>query len=398
MKALGIVVEYNPFHNGHSYHIQESIKETGADLVIAVMSGSFLQRGEPAIVSKWSRAAMALRSGADIVFELPYDFSVQQADRFAAGAVSILEAANCETVCFGSEEGTIEPFLDAAHFMDIHREEFNSLFKEYSKEGLSYPRARGQAFHKLSEGREMLDLSRPNNILGLQYVLAALKNGFHIKPCTIQRIQADYHDTSLGSHAIASATSIRKALFENQGSLHAILKQIPEAALEELTSYFNQFGVFHHWELYWNLLKYRILSSSPDELREIREMEEGLEYRFMEHALEARSFHDFMERMKTKRYTWTRLQRASVHILTNTKKSHWPSTPEYIRLLGATEKGREYLNQNKKKFGLPLISKTSSFKEGLQKDIQVSVIYSLPLNHAAQHAFMNREYRQPVLV
>ncbi|MBM7692380.1 putative nucleotidyltransferase [Peribacillus deserti] len=401
MNSLGIVVEYNPFHNGHSYHIQESVKATGADLVVAVMSGNFLQRGEPALVNKWTRTQMALRAGVDIVFELPYPFAAQQADIFAKGAIGILEAARCNSVCFGSEVGKIDPFLEVQSFMKNHKAEYDTSVKEFSKAGYSYPRASSLAFKKVSQDDELLDLTKPNNILGLQYVQAIVQGSYSIKPCTIQRIMADYHSTELGTHPIASATGIRKTLFEQSLSIDPIRNQVPASTAEELTRYFNQFKTFHNWELYWPLLQYRIISSPSVELAKIYEVEEGLENRFKAAAETSVSFLEFMETVKTKRYTWTRLQRVSLNILMNRSKEIMSAEsiePAYLRLLGATGKGRQYLNQHKKKLGLPLITKPSSFKPLLETDIMASKIYALPLKPVLQGSLMKREFQPPVFI
>ncbi|PLT27690.1 nucleotidyltransferase [Peribacillus deserti] len=400
MKSLGIVVEYNPFHNGHAYHIQESLKATGADLVIAVMSGNFLQRGEPALVNKWARTKMALKAGVDIVFELPFPFAAQQADIFARGAIGILEAARCNFVCFGSEEGQIEPFLQVQSFMSQCQTEYNSSVKEFSKAGYSYPKASSLAFKKVAQDTELLDLSKPNNILGLQYV-QAIKDSYSIQPCTIQRIMADYHSTELGTHPIASATSIRKRLFEESLSIDSVKNQVPSSTVKELLHYLNQYEAFHNWELYWPLLQYKIISSSSSELAGIYEVEEGLQNRFKGAAESAASFKEFMESVKTKRYTWTRLQRVSLNILMNRSKDQMAAEsrePAYLRLLGATDKGRQYLHQQKKKFDLPLITKPSSYKEKLETDILASMIHALPLNPANQTLIRKREFQPPVFL
>src|SRR4051812_18291343 len=173
MKAVGIIVEYNPFHHGHAYHIKKAKETTGADLVIAAMSGNFLQRGEPALVSKWTRTEMALNGGVDLVFELPYSFAVQKADTFAKGAVSMLIAAGCDSICFGSESGNIEDFYHTYHFLKKHQLQYNHAIRQYMDQGNSYPKALSLAFQSLESTENIIDLSMPNNILGFQYVKAA---------------------------------------------------------------------------------------------------------------------------------------------------------------------------------------------------------------------------------
>ncbi|WP_409292097.1 nucleotidyltransferase [Peribacillus sp. SCS-37] len=401
MEALGIIVEYNPFHNGHAYHIKESLKSTGADLVAAVMSGNFLQRGEPAMAGKWARARMALLGGADLVFELPYPFAAQQANIFARGSVGILEAAGCSHVCFGSESGSINAFLEAEAFLRRNGPAYDQSVKEFSKSGFSYPRAASLAFEALSGSGSILDLSKPNNILGLQYVRAIKDQSCSIKPCTIKRIGSGYHDESLPAHSLASATGIRKAIFEDGASPEAVMGQIPLSTYEELTSYHAQFGTFHNWELYWPFLQYRIISSSTSDLNLIYEAEEGLEYRFKEMAAAARTFQEFISLVKTKRYTWTRLQRAALNILNNVTKEEMGAAgtePGYLRLLGMNRKGRQYLNENKKKLGLPLITRPSAFKKELSLDLRTSSIYALPLEPGRRKDALKREYMPPVFL
>ncbi|MDQ0272385.1 nucleotidyltransferase [Cytobacillus purgationiresistens] len=402
MKAVGVVVEYNPFHNGHSYHLQEAKKHTDADVVIAVMSGNFLQRGEPALVSKWSRTKMALQAGCDIVIELPYQFATQQANSFASGAVSILEAIRCEYLCFGSESGDIGAFLDSIHFLEEQDSNYQQLVKKYIDQGNSYPKASSLAYQALAPDKALIDLTKPNNILGFQYIKAIQAQNTRMKPVTIGRKNADYHDEDFTSATIASATSLRKALFSHKGKLCDIQTYVPETTYEELNYYYSRFGLFHHWENYWPLLKYRLLHSTPDELRRVYEVEEGIENRFLHLAWQAESFKAFMEGLKTKRYTWTRLQRICVHILTNTLKEEMQSThntAEYLRLLGMTDKGREYLNKNKTKLDLPLISRiTTRDQEKLALDIKASRIYALAGTKKVQQELLAQDFKQPPII
>lgn len=402
MKAVGVIVEYNPFHNGHKFHLDQAKLQSGSDIVIAAMSGNFLQRGEPALVSKWTRTEMALLAGADLIFELPYPFAVQNADIFAAGAVSILAAAGCESLCFGSESGNIQAFNKTLDFLEKHDKQFQHHVKEQTALGVSYPKAVSQSFQKLDPQPDtsLLDVSKPNNILGLQYVSAIRKQSAAIDPITIARKSADYHDENFASETIASATSIRKALFSKPGSTGSITPYLPQTSFELLQKYEHQFGHFHSWEDYWPFLKYKLLQSSPEEIRQIHGIEEGLENRLVSTALNSETFQVFMERLKTKRYTWTRLQRTCTHILMNFKKeemAHYQTT-SYLRLLGMSSRGREFLKKQKKNLGLPLISKASANKNELEIDIRASRIYSLALQGSCQSALLKMEYSQPPLM
>jgi predicted nucleotidyltransferase len=399
MKAVGLIVEYNPFHNGHAYHLQAAKETAQADLVIAVMSGNFLQRGEPALVSKWYRTKMALLNGVDIVVELPYQFATQKAENFAYGAVKILNAIGCYSLCFGSESGEISSFIETVNYLEDHYDEFNENIKRNVKTGVSFPKALSLSFQSLSSTENLVSLDKPNNILGYHYVNALKQQNSRILPLTVKRKSADYHDEHFATETIASATSIRKALFASNEDESTIQQYVPNATSRLLHEYLIEYGNFHEWENYWTYLRYRILHSNPEELREIYEVEEGIEHRIIAAALESLNFKEFMQKLKTKRYTWTRLQRICVHILTNTKKHEMRSALEdfsYMRLLGMTKTGREYLNKYKSNFTLPLISKLSAYKQNdILLDIKASRVYSFGLRNETSYKLINQEYKQP---
>jgi predicted nucleotidyltransferase len=403
LKALGVIVEYNPFHNGHLFHIEAAKQEAEPDVVIAVMSGNFLQRGEPALVNKWYRAEMALLGGVDIVIELPYRFATQKAETFALGAVSILNSLNCESLCFGSEHGKISSFHETSDLIKTKNVQFQNGVKQNMKDGISYPKALERSFNNLSPTEDMIDLSKPNNILGFHYVEAIDKLGSPIKPITIKRKNAEYHDEHFSSETIASATSIRKALFSNS-TQNVIDRFVPTTTKDLLMTYIHTYQNLHQWENYWSLLRYRLIQASNTELKEMYEVEEGLENRFKQAAFSSQSFQEFMQSIKTKRYTWTRLQRACLHILTNTKKNailqEAQQPPSYLRLLGMTKKGQKYLNYQKKALDLPLVTKVSSFQSNfdLSLDMKASHLYSLGLSEPYQSKLLNLEYKQPPII
>ncbi|PLS06441.1 nucleotidyltransferase [Neobacillus cucumis] len=398
MNAVGLIVEYNPFHNGHAFHLNASKEAANADVVIAVMSGNFLQRGEPALVSKWYRTRMALLNGVDIVFELPYRFAVQKAEIFANGAVSILDAAGCNAVCFGSESGDLASFLKTIDFLTEQQEQLEENIHRFIETGVSYPKAVSLAYHQLSDSNSYLDLAKPNNILGIEYIKAIKNQRSSLHPLTVARKNADYHDEHFASETIASATSIRKAIFSKECDTFSIEQYVPGPTKQLLLDYYNEYQVFHQWENYWNYLHFRLIQSSTEELKEIYEVEEGLENRLLQAAFISDSFQEFMEKIKTKRYTWTRLRRLCVHILTNTKKEQMAGPEDkasYLRLLGMTDTGKEYLNKRKKDFALPLVSKLSSYKEkDILLDLKAARIYSLGVAHHKTKELMNQEFKQ----
>jgi predicted nucleotidyltransferase len=399
MRAVGLIVEYNPFHNGHAYHLQASKEAANADVVIAVMSGNFLQRGEPALISKWFRTKMALLNGVDLVIELPYNFATQKAETFANGAVSILEAIGCESLCFGSESGDISSFFQTNDYLRVQQKPYDEHIKQFMDTGVSYPKALSLAFQQLPDSEKFLDLAMPNNILGFQYIKSIKQQKSSIRPMTVPRKNADYHDEHFASATIASATSIRKAIFSSEAGQSEIEQLVPEPTNQLLNEYYHEYGVFHRWENYWGYLQFRLIHCSPDELKGIYEAEEGLENRLIASALVSDSFHEFMQKIKSKRYTWTRLQRLCVHILTNAKKTEMDRSQEkatYLRLLGMTTTGKEYLNKRKTHFSLPLVSKLSSYKQKeIHLDIKAARIYALGVPSQLRNALLMQEYKQP---
>ncbi len=361
MNACGLIVEYNPFHHGHAYHIQEAKKETGADCMIAVMSGAFLQRGEPAIIDKYYRTKAALGAGIDIVIELPYAFAVQNSDLFAKGAVQSLNEIGVSSICFGSESGDISHFTTSYSTFKEKAPIYQETLHHYLAKGMSFPEASRHAYQKIGLANQAIDLTQPNNILGFSYVKTILEHDLPIQATTIKRTKSNYHDTSI-TNPIASATSIRKQLLKDQDITEEVRETIPTETIRQLTAYKEIAGRWHTWEDYFQLLHYRVLTTPLEMLATIHGVDEGLEHRIKKTAKHATSFEGWMHAIKTKRYTWTRLQRMFVHILTNTtkediKKIMGQSSVPYIRLLGLTQTGRDYLNIQKKQTDIPIISK-----------------------------------------
>ncbi|MFZ7933129.1 nucleotidyltransferase [Bacillus thuringiensis] len=346
--------------------MQETKKLTQSDIIIAVMSGPFLQRGEPALISKWYRTKMALANGVDLVVELPYVFATQKAETFANGAISILNALRVSEICFGSEDGQIENFYNTISVQKNKEETFNCLVKQFMDAGNSYAKATSDAFSHILTSEKNIDMSQPNNILGFQYMKAILSQNSSIQAQTIKRFASHYHDETFNDQHIASATSIRKQLFSEEGSFTTIEPFLPQATTSLLANYKQNYGILHNWEQYFSFFKYKLMTMSSGDLRHIYEIEEGLEHRILSKIQNSSSFYSFMEALKTKRYTWTRLQRACTHILTNTTKEEIRSAnieqhAPYIRLLGMSQKGQTYLSKNKKKIELPILTHTKTF-------------------------------------
>ncbi|WP_338781783.1 nucleotidyltransferase [Metabacillus sp. FJAT-52054] len=402
MNILGLVVEYNPFHNGHLYHMQEAKKAAQADVTIAVMSGTFLQRGEPALLPKWERARMALEAGADLTVELPYVYSSQKASTFANGAVSILDMLGASHLCFGSEDGRIEPFFNSINQISQHEEKYRSSIKEYMKQGLSYPKALSLSFEAINGSKgDLADLTKPNNILGFQYVTSILEQGSPMRAQTIQRTSAGYHDEELPSGKIASATSLRKAIFSGNGTINEIKPFVPESTYRILSGWSNEGNPFLSWDRYFPYLQYNALFMTGKELSEIYEVEEGLENRLRSALKESSSFQEFMEQLKTKRYTWTRLQRMCVHVLMRTTKKQMEEAVNgerspYIRVLGMNPTGQRYLGSIKKNVKVPLITNVHSFEHpALSLDIKAANLYAMGFPKQSRISRLKAEYATP---
>ncbi|MER1984649.1 MAG: nucleotidyltransferase [Solibacillus sp.] len=398
MQAVGLIVEYNPFHNGHLHHVTEAKRSTNAEIAVAVMSGQFLQRGEPALVDKWTRTKMALANGVDIVIELPYAFSTAPAPIFAKGAVQLLDAMQCSTLAFGSEEGSIAPFLNSFNLIEQHREQYNAAIKAAVTTGKSYPQALHIAYEQLKteHPNDYIDLAQPNNILGFHYVEALANSNSQMQPVTIQRILAGYHDDIDITSNIASATGIRKALFEGQ-SLGETSQFIPQETARELAIWQQKYGHFAQWETFWPLVKYAILRHTPAQLTLYADVTEGLENALIKHARTSNTYTEFMTALKSKRYTWTRLQRMLTHIYTGVTREqlHAIETPSYLRILGMTTAGQAYISAIKKNLRLPLISRVGAHDDPcLALDLRATEMYGLGMSLCSNKK-IDKDYQSP---
>lgn len=394
MKSCGVVVEYNPLHNGHVYHLKKARELSGAEVTIAVMSGNFLQRGEPAIVDKWARTQMALAAGADLVIELPVAFSAQPADYFAKGAVSLLQAMGCDAICFGSESGESKDYQELAYFLNQHALTIDQLFKKNKNQGQTYASQMDQVLRELMPNQP-ISLSTPNNILGLAYARENLRYEKPMELYTTTRVGSDYHNEKLMEQNFSSATAIRKKMLEStlkKTTLEELKVSMPDISFERVTS-----TPLVSWENYWPYLKYQIEVQSLEELRTVYQMTEGIEYRLKEYVQEAESFEQFISLVKNKRVSWTRLQRLSVYILLQLKKEEMVDEikkPKAIHLLGFNYVGRQYLKEMKKCFSLPLITNLTKKNKFLwTTDIKAGKIYQM-----GQMGLIKEQdyYRQPL--
>ena len=360
MKAIGIVAEYNPFHNGHLYQIQEVKKKYPDYAIVVVMSGHFTQRGEVSVIDKWKRCRSALLNGVDLVVELPFPFATQSADFFAYGAITILEKLHCEKVVFGSENDCLDDLFLIAK-TQLENEEFDPLVKYYSKQGKNYPTALSCALEDITGKR----IDTPNDLLGVSYIKTILKEEYHIQPEIIQRVN-NYHDKEL-STTFSSATSIREALAQDV----SIQGQVPD----------NTLCFYHHLHFiqdYFHILKYKILTEY--DLSIYQTVEEGIDKLLKKEIGKVSSYEEFIQKVKSKRYTYNKISRMLLHILCNftKEKALLFKDIRYIRILGFNDLGRKYLNSIKKKVDIPIISKILREKDPmLTYELELTQIYDL---------------------
>lgn len=382
MRTVGVVVEYNPFHNGHLYHLQQAKKVTSADTVVAVMSGNFLQRGEPALVDKWTRAEMALCGGADLVLELPVVYACQSAEWFAFGAVAVLEWTGVvDTLCFGSESGELDWMLDVAATLAREPQFLRESLQYYLKQGWSYPRAYGRTLQHVHPDLPT-ELAKPNNILGISYLAALHKLNSRIEPFTIRREKAGYHQTELSDESIASATAIRHAWLETK-DMRTVQPYVPSSTYRLLKAKVVEGVPPLTWESFHQALFAKLVSATAEELRQYYAVEEGLEYRLKQQLRHSGTVNEYIAAMKTKRYTWNRLQRILTYVLLGLQKTDVTALkltagPAYIRVLGFTEYGRELLKQMKETAAVPVITRIKRERPPmLEWDIRASQLYNL---------------------
>ncbi len=352
MESIGIICEYNPFHNGHIYHINK-IKEMFPDSpIILVMSGNYTQRGDVSIIDKWTKTDIALNY-VDLVIELPFVFSVASADIFAYGAVKILKNLNIDHIVFGTEN------LNENDLVIIAKKEktkkFDKLVKKYLDEGMNYPTSLSKAVYDLTK----IKVDSPNDLLGLSYIKEIINT--KINPITIKRTN-NFHSKNLDNE-ISSATAIRTALKEGKN----IKKYVPKET-------YNNIKTLHFNEDYFPFLKYKIISEI-NELDKYVNVDEGIENRIKKYIYEANSLENLITKIKTKRYTYNKLNRMFTYILCGFTKKENIKNLEYIRVLGFNQKGRNYLKSIKGKTNIPIITKYSHKYKMLDIEMKTSYIY-----------------------
>lgn len=433
MKVVGLVTEYNPFHNGHKYHIEEAKKITGADYVIAVMSGNFVQRGTPAIIDKYTRAEMAIRNGVDLVFELPVCYATASAEFFALGAVSLLDKLGIvDEICFGSECGDITLVKEIARILVNAPKEYDTILSSYMKEGLTFPAAREKAFTQYlldnnllsDKSREQLTkvLSEPNNILGIEYVKALLSLSSSIKPVTIQRKVAGYHDKELNNQdkqadcnntpsSISSATAIR-TFFMNAhdvNQLSPIADSVPHDVYESLVSNYHKTYPITE-DTFANIIRYKLLSEDHATLSSYLDITEDLADRMKNIANLNFTMEELVHHLKTRNLTLTRINRALLHILLNIRKDTFDTYNEngytaYARILGIKKESSHLLRTIAEVGRIPIIRKVSQASKQIAPLAMQMLSEDLFATHLYNQAVYERygtslpnEYRRGIVI
>ena len=352
MEIIGIIGEYNPFHLGHKYHIDKIKEMYPESIIIVITSTSFTQRGDISILNKWDKTSILLDNNVDIVLELPFVYSTQSADIFAKGALKILNELKVEKLVFGSESNDIETLKEIAN-LQVNNKDFDIKVKEHLDKGNNYPTSLSLAIKDFG----LKKIEKPNDLLGISYIKEIIKNNYNIEPISIKRTN-NYHGNNKGT--IKSASEIRSLLKENK----SIKKYInyDEKLLYKNTNYFD-------------LLKYKIIT---EDISKYMTVDEGINSRVNKYILEVKTKEELINKIKTKRYTYNKINRMLTHILCSLTKEEAKENIDYIRLLGFNKKGRNYLNKIKKETSIPIITNYKSTNSKLL-DIEYRVlkIYSM---------------------
>lgn len=410
IKVNGVVAEYNPFHNGHSYQLQDARKKSGADYTIVVMSGSFVQRGAPALLNKYIRAEMALKNGADLVLELPALYSVSSAEYFATGAVTLLDKLGVvNNLCFGSECGDIRKLQPLADILLEEPAEYSALLKKYVKQGYTYPAARTAALiqyrPEFSDARDLL--ASANNILGVEYLKALRRRDSKLKPITTARTSSGYHDRMLGTHQ-SSALALRQAIYDNQ-DIKIFSDQMPESAFAILSNVLSAGETLRLDDLSAPL-HYKLLMEADKGYAKYLDVSKELSERIRKHLYDFTNYREFCDLLKTKDMTYTRISRALLHILLNIKNDDLKLYEQadyicYARVLGFRKDAEDLLTAIKNHSSVPLLTKLADAEQILdetglailKKELRMNAVYESAAAIKSGRPMIN-EYRNPLVI
>ena len=388
-KKIGIIAEYNPFHNGHLYQIQKAKELTGADTVIAVMSGNFTQRGDTSLINKFEKAKIALQNEVDMVIELPTIYSISSAENFALGGVKILnEIGNIDYLVFGIEEENLEKLQTIADVLVNEDDEFKRNIKEELDKGNSYPKAREIALKKvlLSENVENI-MQKPNNILAIEYLKALKTTNSKIKPIAIKRNNTMHNDENINKN-YASGTYIRKLFIEN--NFNEIRKVVPKYTYERLLELKSQGTYVSSINDFSDIVIYKIRTMTKEEISKIADVNEGLENSIKLASTTCKTIDEIIEKVSTKRYTKTRISRILTYILLDITKSEMEQSKnanQYIRVLGINKKCEGILktiNNDKLITSLKKFEENNGENQLLNIDKKATEIYTIKYQKSVQ--------------
>ena len=388
-KRIGIIAEYNPFHNGHLYQIQKAKESTGADTVIAVMSGNFTQRGDTSLINKFEKAKIALQNEVDMVIELPTIYSISSAENFALGGVKILnEIGNIDYLVFGIEEENLEKLQAIADVLVNEDDEFKRNIKEELDKGNSYPKAREIVLKKVlsSENVENI-MQKPNNILAIEYLKALKTTNSKIKPFAIKRKNTMHNDENINEN-YASGTYIRKLFIEN--NFNEIKKVVPKYTYERLLELKNQGTYVSSINDFSDIVIYKIRTMTKEEISQIADVNEGLENSIKLASTTCKTIDEIIDKVSTKRYTKTRISRILTYILLDITKSEMEQSKnanQYIRVLGINKKCEGILktiNNNKLITSLKKFEENNRENQLLNIDKKATEIYTIKYPKSVQ--------------
>jgi len=390
LKVLGIITEYNPFHNGHIYHIEKSKQITQADFVIAVMSGSFTEQGNISIYDKFKRATIAVENGVDLILELPTIYANSSSEYFANASISLLNSINIvDCICFGSEAGNIDLLSNISNKI-INNED--RIWKDISsnlKQGISFAKAREQSITKYLNTEEIIEFSKPNNILAIEYLNSLSKLNGKIKPYTINRNSSNFNDINISKDKIyTSATSIRNHIYEKK-EISDLKSLIPQNMLNIVCNIEPTFN-----DKLLNILKYKIITSSKKDLSNIYEVTEGLENRIISAISNSNTYDELIENIKSKRYQMSKIKRILNNIILNITKDDferiYKSNEQYAHILKISKRGKALLSQIAKNSNIPLITSVNDNVLNSLSDIQRSMI-NIDILATNIHSILNNE-------
>lgn len=411
MNICGIIAEYNPFHNGHAYHIEQTKKATNCDAIVVIMSGNFIQRGVPALFDKWTRTKMALQNGADLVIELPSYYATSSAEYFAQGSVALLDGLGVvNNISFGSNTSDLDALKRIANVLYLEPENYKKLLQSELKRGTSYPIARSNAlknFLKKEYSAKYISdiLLDSNNILGIEYLKALLYSNSQIKPVLIERKGTSYNSTNIVNN-MCSATAIRELLEKDE--LKTVETVMPDSSFKLMNQEILHGRAPMFLKNYEKEILYTLRKKTTDELLNIADVTEGLENLLKKASNEGMELESIIDIVKTKRYTRTRVQRILLHTLldvTKTDVEDYKYNPQYIRVLGFTKNGEKVLSQIGNVSNLPVVTSVGKFlknanetsKKMLEKDIMATNIYTLGYQ-IPKYRTTNLDYTMPVVI